>query len=268
MGKRTEYAPGVFNWVELSTPDPDGAKAFYGRLFGWTAEDEPVPDELGGGAYTILRLDGDAVASLQPQPPDQRDAGVPPHWLSCVAVTDADATAARVSELGGTVHAVYDVMTHARMAIVADPSGAFMGAWQAGDLVGAARVNDVGCLTSNELSTDDVERASAFYAALFGWQIEEIDTHGGPRYWRVGHDGAARGMNGGARELAAEQAGVPPHWMPYFTVADVDAAVEVATDAGGSIMAAPISLPSGARIAVVSDAQGATFAIYAGYVDD
>ena len=46
MGERTQYAPGTFSWTDLATPDPDAAKGFYGALFGWQAEDLPVP---GGG---------------------------------------------------------------------------------------------------------------------------------------------------------------------------------------------------------------------------
>jgi predicted enzyme related to lactoylglutathione lyase len=268
MGKRTHYAPGVFNWVELATTDPEAAKAFYGRLFGWQSDDQPVPDEYGGGVYTLLRLDGDIVASLQLQPEAQRDDGVPPHWMSCVAVEDADATATRAQELGGTVFTTYDMMDMARMAIVADPTGAFLGAWQAGNVAGAARVNDPGCLTSNELSTNDMDRAAAFYADLFGWRVEEIDTQGGPRYWSIRHEGAADGQNGGARLLAPEQEGVPPYWMPYFTVPSADAAVATATDGGGSVLSGPLTIGTGSRIAALRDPQGAVFAVFEGWVAD
>lgn len=268
MGTRTDHAPGVFNWVELATADADAAAAFYGRLFGWTADEVAVPDEYGGGSYTTLRLNGDAVAGLQQQPEAQLEAGVPPHWMSCVRVAAADATAARAESLGGTVHTTYDAMDSARIAIIADPSGAFLGAWQPLARAGADRVNDPGCLTMNELSTDDMDRASAFYRDLFGWQFEEIDTHGGPRYWSVRHEGAAGGLNGGARLLSPDEVGVPPHWMPYVTVGDLDAAVATAADAGATVLAGPMPLGNGSRIAAIADPQGAAFAIFEGEVDD
>ena len=44
MGTRTEHAPGTFSYVDLSTTDPDGAKAFYGELFGWDFDDQEVGD--------------------------------------------------------------------------------------------------------------------------------------------------------------------------------------------------------------------------------
>jgi predicted enzyme related to lactoylglutathione lyase len=267
MGKRSRYEPGTFSWVELATTDPDGAKDFYSALFGWQADDQPID---GGGTYTLMRLDGDSVAGLALQPEQQRDAGVPPNWFNYVTVASADEAAGRVEGLGGKVHAgPFDVMTAGRMAVIADPAGAMFGVWEARDSIGAERVNDPGCLTANELSTTDVEGASTFYGELFGWRIEEIDTGGGPRYWTIVHGGAAEGRNGGVRELAPEQsdAGVPPHWMPYFTVESVDDAIATTNGRGGVVHAGPIDIPVG-RIAVLSDPQGAFLAIFEGEIDD
>lgn len=269
MGKRAHYEPGTFSWIELATTDLEGAKDFYGRLFGWQADDRPIPEEAGGGTYTMAMLDGDEVAGLSEQQAGQREAGVPPNWFSYITVTDADASAAKAQEFGGSVHAgPFDVMASGRMAVVADPTGAMFGLWQAGDSIGATRVNDPGCLTSNELSTNNVALAAEFYGQLFGWQVTEMDTQGGPRYWAIAHHGAANGRNGGMRELGPEQAGVPPYWMPYFTVTDADATIASAKAASGAVHAGPMTIPSGARLAVLGDPQGATFAIFEGEVDD
>ena len=268
MGKRERYEPGTFSWVELSTTDPDGAKAFYKKLFGWEAEDSPIPEEAGGGVYTMCRVDGEDVAALQRQRADQTAAGIPPNWFSYITVADPDAAAARAKELGGSIHLdAFDVMTSGRMAVIGDPTGAVFGVWQAGDSIGATLVNDPGCLTANELSTNDVERAREFYSALFGWKIEEVDTQGGPPYWTIEHKGAAQGRNGGMRELAPEQAGVPPHWMPYFTAGSADDTIAKTQAGGGALHAGPIDIPAG-RIAVLGDPQGAIFGIFEGEVDD
>jgi hypothetical protein len=268
MGKRTGYEPGTFSWAELSTTDTDGAKSFYGELFGWEAEDGEIPEEAGGGVYTMLKLGGEQVAALQEQRADQRDAGIPPNWFSYITVASADDAAAKAKELGGSIHMdAFDVLTAGRMAVLGDPTGAVFGVWQAGETIGATLVNDPGCLTSNELSTNDVERAARFYSDLFGWRISEADTQGGPRYWLIDHDGAAKGRNGGMRELSPEQQGVPPHWMPYFTVADADAAAATTKARGGEVHAGPFAIPAG-RIAVISDPQGAFFGIFEGPVDD
>jgi uncharacterized protein len=270
MGKRTSYEPGTFSYVELHTTDTEGAKAFYGGLFGWQGEDVPIPEEAGGGTYTLLKLGGETVAALTPQAPQQRDAGVPPNWFSYVTVANADESAAKAAELGGGVHAgPFDVMDAGRMAVIGDPTGAILGVWQAGSSIGATLVNDPGCLTMNELATNDVDRARTFYEGLFGWSFEQLDTGEAPPYWAIHHPGAARGLNGGMRELVPQQtaAGIPPHWMPYFTVESTNATVGATGDAGGGVLAPAFDIPAG-RIAVLHDPQGAAFAVFEGEVDD
>lgn len=263
MGKRERYEPGTFSWVDLATSDPEDAKRFYGDLFGWEPEDMPVP---GGAPYTMLRLDGDDVAALYAQPAERREQGIPPSWLSYVTTDDADATAARASELGGTVHAEpFEVMEAGRMAVIADPTGAILLAWQPRGMIGAARVNDPGCLTWNELATGDVGAATRFYSGLFGWEIEAMDTGGGPEYSVIRLDGRS---NGGIRALDEQQGGmVPSHWLPYFTVASCDGATARVSELGGRTLAAPMDVPQG-RIAAVGDRQGAAFAVFEGEVDD
>jgi predicted enzyme related to lactoylglutathione lyase len=85
MGKRERYEPGTFCWVDLTTTDPAGAKAFYGELFGWEAEDMPAGE---AGTYTMLRLDGDEVCGLYELDTERREQGIPPHWFSYVSVED------------------------------------------------------------------------------------------------------------------------------------------------------------------------------------
>lgn len=267
MGKRTSYEPGTFSWVELATTNPDGAKRFYSTLLGWETQDNPLPD---GGTYTQGIVGGEAVAGMALMQEQQREAGIPPFWFNYVTVANADETAGKADELGGAVHAPpFDVMDLGRMAVIADPAGAMFGIWEAKATIGAGRVNDPGCLTWNELSTNDADTAMAFYTGLFGWRFDEVDTQGGPAYWTITHSGAANGRNGGMRELAPEQVegGIPPHWMPYFTVEDTEAAIEVAKDAGGVLHFGPMDVPAG-RFAVLGDPQGAIFATFEGVTDD
>jgi uncharacterized protein len=258
MGTRTRYEPGTFSRVELFTTDPDDAKRFYGELFGWQTE---------GGSATATQ-DGRTVAAITEQPDRQRSAGVPPHWLSSVTVASTDDSAARAAELGGSVHAgPFDLGDAARMAVVADPTGAMLGLWQARGSIGAERVNDPGCLTANELATDDVEAATSFYRGLFGWSIEQVGGGDGPSYWLIHHDGAAQGRNGGMRELTPGEAGVPPNWVPYFTCMSIEDTLARAGELGGGTLVGATAIPAG-RFASVRDPQGAFFSIFEGAVDD
>ena len=105
-----------------------------------------------------------------------------------------------------------DVFDSGRMAFLMDPTGAALGLWQARNHIGAGIVNTVGAMCWNELKTTDVEAAQAFYSAVLGWEYG-----GDEHYTDIFNRGRA---NGGMVQV---DTGVPPCWMPYFTVADIDA---------------------------------------------
>ena len=133
--------PGSLNFNGLNTRDIEGAKSFYGSVFGWTtlaldggAEmwtlpgygdylERDNPDlrkqtaEAGGPEGFV-----DVVGSINPIPDDQPDT--PPHWSVTFAVDDADATAAKATELGGTVIVPPFDAPWVRMTIINDPQGA------------------------------------------------------------------------------------------------------------------------------------------------
>lgn len=255
MGERSGYAPGSFCWVDLTTTDQSAAKAFYGGLFGWEAEDMPVGE---GTFYSMQRLRGKDVAAISPQPQQQREAGVPPTWNSYVSVESADAAAERAKELGGNVHApAFDVLEAGRMAVIGDSQGAFFLAWEPRQHFGAGLVNEPGAFCWNELNSPDPAGAIPFYSGLFGWTIEPFEASPEP-YFSIKNGDA---NNGGIREQG--QPGVPPHWLVYFAVEDIDAAIARVEELGGAKMVGPIDIQI-AKIAVVHDPQGAFFALYAG----
>lgn len=258
MGERTRHAPGTFSWTDLTTTDQDAARAFYGALFGWEADDMPAGE---GIVYSMMSLGGHRVAAISPQPQAQREAGVPPTWNSYVTVESADATAARAAELGGTVHVQpFDVFDAGRMAVIQDPQGAWLMVWEPRRHIGAGLVNAPGALVWNELASDELDGSTAFYAGLFGWSIEQFP--GSEQVYLAIRNGEA--SNGGIRE--ATPAGAPPHWLVYFGVEQLDAAIRRLQELGGTIHAGPIDIQM-ARIAIVADPQGAVFAIYDGVLE-
>ena len=261
MGKRERYEPGTFCWVDLATTDPAGAKAFYGELFGWEAEDMPAGE---AGTYTMLYMSGDEVCALYELEAERRELGIPPHWFSYVSVEDADATAARARELGGTVFGeAFDVLDSGRMAIVQDPTGAVLAAWQPRAHIGARRINDPGCLTLNQLNTHDPEQAAGFYRDLFGWEISQVVDE--PPYWGIENNGW---LNGGMMRMPDDAQGVPSHWLVYFVAEDLDAAATSIGELGGTVTIPPMSVPPEGRILVARDPQGAVFALFEGETDD
>ncbi len=258
MGERTQYAPGTFSWTDLTTTDQDAAKAFYGNLFGWEADDRPVGD---GIVYSMMQLGGKDVAAISPQPKMLRDAGAPPTWNSYVTVESADASADRAKELGATVMAPpFDVMDAGRMSVIQDPQGAFFAIWEPRESIGAGLVNAPGALSWNELASPDLDASRSFYSALFGWTIEPFE--GSPEPYLSIKNGDAN--NGGIRPAAP--AGTPPHWLVYFATEDIDTGLAKVEELGGAKLAGPMDIQI-AKIGVVHDPQGAVFALYAGELE-
>jgi uncharacterized protein len=248
MGRREKYEPGTFSWVELATTDREGAKAFYSSIFGWQTVDNPVRD---GMVYTMCLLDGDPVAALY-----ERVDGSPA-WLSYVSVRNADETAARARELGGTSGDPFDVLDVGRMAAVRDPDGAAFAVWEPRSHIGATRVNDPGCFCWNHLFTSDVDRAAAFYSSLFEWRFSDEENY----TIKIGER-----TNGGIAPLPAGL-DAPPHWTVWFTVASLDEALGTVERGGGSVRGPRRDVSVG-QFAVAEDPQGATFFLFEGQVDD
>jgi predicted enzyme related to lactoylglutathione lyase len=256
MGQRESYEPGTFSWTDLATTDVDAAKAFYSDLFGWSTEDSPLP---GGGSYTMASVDGRSVAGLSVVQME----GQPPAWSAYVTVENADAAAAKASELGATIVAEpFDVLTAGRMAVIADPTGAVFCVWQPVDNIGAELVNGHGLLSLTQLNTNDIDRATEFYSQLFGWRVEQTGDTEVP-YWGI-YIGDA--LNAGMMELPPGQP-MPPHWLVYFGHDDLDAAAEQIGAAGGTVLVPRTPVPGG-EFLVGQDAQGAVFGLFAGRFDD
>ncbi len=255
MQESPEHKPGTFCWVELGTSDNEAAKSFYTQLFGWDYVDNPMGPDM---VYTMLKLDGKDVGGLYKLMPDMVEQGIPPHWMSYVAVTDADATAEKAKAEGATIMSgPFDVATHGRMAVIKDPTGAVFALWQPKEHTGAGAHGVLNAACWNELGTTDTERAGQFYSNLFGWTREPFS--GSPVEYTMFKDGE-RGT-GGMYKITPEMGPIPPHWLVYFAVDDCDAKVQKAKDLGANVMMPPDDIPTVGRFAILTDPQGAAFAI-------
>jgi uncharacterized protein len=261
VGTRTKYAPGTFSWTDMTTPDQEPAKRFYGELFGWEADDQPVGD---GVYYSMMKLGDDTVAAISPQPEEQRAAGVPPTWNSYIAVESADEALSRAEQLGATVHApAFDVFDVGRMGVVQDPPGAFFLVWEPRSHIGASLVNAPGAMSWNELAAPDLGAAERFYGELFGWTFELLPGSDAP--YRVIKNSEGH-TNGGISAMAPP--GSPPQWLVYFGAEDSEAALARAGELGGSTVMEPTDIGPAGRIAIAQDPQGAVFALYSGRFEE
>jgi uncharacterized protein len=252
MPKRTSYAQGTPSWVDLQTTDQQAAKSFYSGLFGWTYDDQPMPQ---GAVYSMAQMGEENVAAIAPQPPEMAAQGVPPMWNTYIAVDSVDDCAAKVGAAGGQIAMpAFDIMDAGRMAFVLDPGGAAVGLWQAGRHIGASLVNEPGTVIWNELITADPAGSTGFYQQVAGMTTSDMEMEG--QKYTVFETGEKQ--VGGT--TPPQMPGTPNHWHVYFATSDADAAAARATELGGSVLVPPFDTPVG-RIAVLRDPQGATFSI-------
>jgi len=251
MPARSSYAQGTPNWVDLSTTDHEAAKTFYGELFGWTFDDQPIP---GSDTVYSMALKGDGVVgAISAQSAETAAQNVPPMWNTYLAVDDVDAALARADAAGGKIAMpAFDVMDAGRMAFVIDPSGAPVALWQAKDHIGATLVNEPGALIWNDLRADDPIVAAAFYVAVFGLTGDAQNWDTTPYIsLKVGGEPVA-----GISERPDGEG--PSGWQIYFAVDDTLAVTEKAKALGGTALVEPTDTPIG-PMATLADPQGAVF---------
>ena len=273
MARITRYETGTPSWLDLVTSDPEGARAFYGGLFGWEFE---VRTPAGAPtAYAYARKDGLLVAGVGGPP----EAGAEPSgWTTYVWVDSADDTAATVLAAGGQVVVPPMDIAHAgRMAVCTDPSGAVFGLWQAAENRGAELVNAPGTWNFSDLTPGNAGEAEKFYATVFGWECDPFELSAGDRasIWRVPGYGdflaerdpalrerqaAAQAPDGFADAVAILNPEADEEraagWNVIFAVADADAAFARALSLGATIVT-PLFDTMYTRMGTVADPQGA-----------
>jgi hypothetical protein len=247
MPEMAQYEHGVPSWTDIGVHDLSAGVRFYTELFGWEGQDQGAE----AGHYTIATKNGKQVAAIS----TAQDPG-PPRWMTYINVTDVDEAASKAESAGGKIIAPpMDVMTAGRMAVFMDTTGAVIAAWQAGDHLGAQLVNEPGAFTWNELSSSDVAKSKAFYSAVFGWGWGGSDD-----YPEAQVDG--RTIGGIMPRSADQPVEVPDNWLVYFAVDDVDAGAKKAAELGATVMAGPADIPGMGRFAVLTDPEGAVFALF------
>jgi predicted enzyme related to lactoylglutathione lyase len=250
-------SPGSFCWMELHAADQDAAKQFYSSLFGWDVMDFPMGP---AGTYTIFTLKGKDCSAACTLMPQEKEHGVPPHWMLYIATDNVDESSKRVTELGGTVIAgPFDVMDKGRMSIIQDPTGAMFCLWQpkASEGIGIAGENGAFCWADH--NSKDRETAKKFYGGLFGWTISAGQGKDEAGYLHIEN---GKQMIGGMTPPEMLPAGVPPHWLIYYMVADCDASTNKASSLGAKVIVGPMTIEGAGRMTILADPQSAVFAVF------
>jgi len=245
---------GKFVWRDLVTEDPDAVKPFYAGLFGWEFE-SAASLAAPGAPYTLVKSGGRAIAGIsrtrRPRP-DQPVA----QWLSFMSVADVDRAAQQTRAAGGSVIAgPLDLPNVGRGAVVLDPDGAPLGLLRSkmGDPVDAPEPGLHRFMWTEHLSRDP-QASAAFYAALVGFDVRQMEIGGRP-YWVLvkGRERAGLLRN----PIAIDR----PIWLPFVRVADPAASAARVAPLGGRVLLAPRSDVRGGGTALIADPGGALLAI-------
>lgn len=241
------YLPGKFVWFEHHSADPDRARAFYEPLFGWRTETMP----LGDLQYSMILNGADGAGGWC------RSDEARARWVGHLSVPDVDAVYARALAAGSTAEAEpMDYGPVGRGAAVVDPVGARLSLWKsAQEDMPDTPAPAVGSFCWNELWAPDAARALAFYRELIGYGTVPMN---------MGDQGTYHLLTTGETMRAGimqAPPGVPPQWLPYVQVGDVDGVVAKARAEGASVMLDAQDVPEVGRIAIFVDPQGASLGI-------
>lgn len=252
---------GDFIWYELMTPDPEGSKAFYDAVVGWTIG-EAAPEF--NGYRMIGRSDGKFAGGVLPLTGEMQQHGARPTWLGYIHVQDVDRSTASIEQAGGKTLMTHDIPNVGRIAMVTDPLGAPFYVMKpippSGDPNAKSDVfssDQAQHVRWNELSTSDPDAALDFYKRQFGWGQEgDMD---------MGEMGKYRFIQSGPTTIGAIMR-KPPQlpvsvWTYYIGVDDIDRAVAAISTGGGRILNGPMEIPGGEFALNGMDPQGAAFGL-------
>lgn len=248
------YLHGKSVWFEHQSARPEVAERFYSALFGWRVA---AVDMGGGMPYRMIHNGEQGIGGMLASPDKAKRSA----WMSYLSVADVDATAGAARAAGAqVVMPPTDFAPMGRGATFVDPTGATISVWKSND--GDPPDQDptpAGAWAWNELWTPDDAKARAFYARVFGYDIDAMDMGPGGMYYMLMKDGKARG--GLTRSAQAKALSL---WLPYVTVADCDASQAKARGLGAKVLVPATDIPNMGRFAILEDPTGAAVALFAG----
>ena len=213
---------------------------------------------FGKKGYDGTHLVGRALSGLFDLAGPRTPAGTTPQIGVLIKVENADTTVERVAALGGRALPAFDVGNAGRMAVCFDPNGANFDIWEAKQSpLTEADGHLPGAPSWFETMTSDVQRATRFYAELFGW--DPVVRHGPVMDYttfRLGSEFVA-----GLHEITPRMGAVTPHWTTYFTVADVDESVRLAVRLCATLVVPLIEVKGRGRFGLLRSPQGVAFHI-------
>jgi predicted enzyme related to lactoylglutathione lyase len=254
MQEIKSHPEGTFCWVDLVADDPDAIKEFYSKLFGWgcfnASEGTDMPP------YYMFTINDKPVSAMYKKGPQQQ--GMPPHWMPYICTKDINSVLDKTKDAGG--NAITDkivVGDEGAMAMIQDNEGAFVALWEPGEHCGSLYKNVPGALSWVEHGSKRMSVPTPFYEKVFGWTSKK-DYYPDMAYTLFMKDGE---MVAGMYEMPDELKDVPPHWMPYFLIENIDETIKTAQQSGGGIKMPKAFVKGVGHFSVIADPQGAVFGV-------
>jgi uncharacterized protein len=249
---------GTFMWSELMSRDVEAAKAFYSKVLGW----EYQGYDMGPmGTYWMI---------VPPNtPPEQSTGGmmqiggpqwegVPSNWMGYISVEDVDGLAKKAGS--AVAQEPTDIPDVGRFFVLREPGGAMCALMRHKNGSHKRKPDQKpprhGHFMWNELNTKDTEAAKKLFTGLLGWQATE---------WPLGEDMPPYtlfqiedvSVAGMMAMQGPQWEGVPPHWMTYIAVDDIQACAKAIEKAGGKVTVPPTPVPQVGTFIVALDPSGA-----------
>jgi uncharacterized protein len=242
---------GEFCWINMLTPQPPEARAFFGKLLGWTYLEIP-------GIGHRVQVGGRDIGGLFDLEGPNTPPGTPPLIGVMVKVDSADAACEKVTSLGGRAKPAFDIMDNLRMAVCFDPNGAEFDVWEPKKGHGTDVDSNLhGAPSWFETMTTDVDRAAKFYSELFGWLPQVMPMPGGSYTTFKLRAADVAGM----MQITPPMGALRPHWATYFTVRDADETAREAVKLGARLCMTMKNVPGVGRFCGITSPQGVTFRV-------
>ncbi len=254
--------PGAVLSADIAVPEHDREVHFYSRVLG-TGENplwrEDLMNNLG------IPVIGLGVRT-------EEYAGLPLQWMPHIQVADVGASVGRALELRGRelMHS-RDAQGKSEWAVLSDPAGAAFGlipvvsAEQIPDAASSGGAATMGRITWLDLTVADAPAVRDFYREVVGWSVDEVPMKdGGDAYADFNMLGEGGSPMAGVCHARGSNASLPPVWMIYLPVGDLDESLRRVPKEGGRVISAVRGSGGALVYAAIQDPVGAYFALVQG----
>ena len=236
---------GKVVWHDLVTPDLEGAKSFYGGLFGWSFED-------ASENYTLVKNDGRLIGGMALL----KSSVYSSYWVPLVSVRDVDQAVEATTSAGGErLVTSFNVPGRGRVGVLKDPRGAAFGVVKTTQGDPVDRVPGPNDWMWNEVWTDDVAASGSFYQENFGYDLKEETVVG------VKHTLLTTGIVPRVGVVKKSDPKIANTWVAYVRVADIEATLSKARSLGATVLLAPTAEVRNGNVAILADPHGAGFVV-------